>query len=73
MLDDFKGDLELAEFNTDRNGSEQLYPAPTSDMPAKTKNAPDLSGRGHSQNMEHETRFDMAGRPSSWAEAKPPS
>ena len=27
---------------------------------AQNENAPDLTGRGHSQNMEHETRFELA-------------
>ncbi len=54
------GDLDFADFDTEKNGSERLYPAPTSDAPPETENAPDLSGRGHSSNLEHETRFELA-------------
>jgi hypothetical protein len=54
-------DLEFADFNTEKSGSKRLYPAPTSDTSAETENAPDLNGRGHSSNLEHETRFEFIG------------
>ena len=54
------GDLNYADFDTEKNGSERLYPAPASEETPETENAPDLTGRGHSLNMEHETRFELA-------------
>ncbi len=54
------GDLEFADFNTEKSGSKRLYPTPASDTSPETENAPDLTGRGHSSNMEHETRFELA-------------
>jgi hypothetical protein len=49
-------DLAFADFD----GSERLYPAPTSENTDPNENVPDVSGRGRSSKLEHETRFELA-------------
>ena len=36
------------------------YAAPPSEVEPENESAPDLSGRGHFENLEHETRFELA-------------
>ena len=36
------------------------YASPAEESAPESKNAPDLSGRGRSGMMEHETRFELA-------------
>jgi hypothetical protein len=47
-------DLSFADFEV-RDGSERLYPAPSSSTDSKHENAPDLTGRGRLGFLEHET------------------
>jgi hypothetical protein len=54
-------DLSFADFEV-RDGSERLYPAPTSATDSKHKSAPDLSSRGRLRNLEHETGLASACR-----------
>ena len=49
-------DLSFADFG----GSTRPYTAPTPEAATSNENAPDLSGRGHSVLLEHETRFELA-------------
>jgi hypothetical protein len=42
------------------DGSERLYPTPTSATDNKHKSAPDLSGRGRLRILEHETGLEPA-------------
>jgi hypothetical protein len=46
-------DLSFADFEI-RDGSERLYPAPSSSTAGERENAPDLTGRGRSHFLEHE-------------------
>jgi hypothetical protein len=62
-------DLSFADFEV-RDGSERLYPAPRSTTQAEQKNAPDLSGRGRSIYLEHETGLAGGLRPLSASRAK---
>ena len=52
-------DLSFADFEV-HDGSERLYPAPTSATDNKHKSAPDLSGRGRLRFLEHETGLEPA-------------
>ena len=54
------GDLNFADFDTEKTGSKRLYPAPTSDAVPETKNAPGTSGRERYENLERETGFEPA-------------
>ncbi len=49
-------DLSFADFG----GPARPYTAPLSETSLSNENAPDATGRGHSSNMEHETRFELA-------------
>jgi hypothetical protein len=49
-------DLAFADFD----GSERLYPAPTSDSDPKNQDAPGVNHRGRSRFLEHETGFEPA-------------
>jgi hypothetical protein len=51
-------DLSFADFEV-RDGS-RLYPAPTSATEGRHENAPDLSDRGRSVLLEHETGLEPA-------------
>jgi hypothetical protein len=52
-------DLGFAEFHTiESPGRPYTAPAPEGDP--TNENAPDLTGRGHSVFLEHETRFELA-------------
>jgi hypothetical protein len=53
--------LSFAEFEV-RDGSERLYLTPSSSTEAKHENAPDLTGRGRSVFLEHETGLAGARR-----------
>ena len=53
-------DLSFADFEV-RDGPERLYPAPTSATDNKHKSAPDLTGRGRSRFLEHETGLELLG------------
>ena len=52
-------DLSFADFEV-RDGSEQLYPAPSSSTEGGRENAPDPTGRGRSHYLEHETGLEPA-------------
>ena len=52
-------DLSFADFEVS-DGSERLYPAPTSATDSKYKSAPDLSSRGRLRYLEHETGLEPA-------------
>jgi len=52
-------DLSFADFEV-RDGSERLYPAPSSSADSERENAPDLTGRGRSAFLERETGFEPA-------------
>ncbi len=52
-------DLSFADFE-ESDGSERLYPAPAPAPSDPNENAPDLTGRGRWENLEHETRFELA-------------
>ncbi len=52
-------DLSFADFEV-RDGSERLYPAPSSSMDSGHENAPDLTSRGRSLYLEHETGLEPA-------------
>jgi hypothetical protein len=52
-------DLSFADFET-RDGSERLYPAPSSSRAGEHENAPDLTDRGRSLYLEHETGLEPA-------------
>ena len=54
-----EADLSFADFE-EIDGSERLYPAPASNLEDENQNAPDLTGRGRSGILEHETRFELA-------------
>lgn len=49
-------DLSFADFG----GPGRPYTAPVLESPDPNKIAPDLSGRGHSVLLKHETRFELA-------------
>ncbi len=51
--------LSFADFEV-RDGSERLYPAPTSATDSKHKSAPDLTSRGRLHFLEHETGLEPA-------------
>jgi hypothetical protein len=51
--------LSFADFEV-RDGSERLYPAPSSSTEAECENAPGLTGRGRSLFLEHETGLEPA-------------
>ena len=51
--------LSFADFEV-HDGSERLYPAPSSSTQAEHENAPDLTGRGRWRNLEHETGLEPA-------------
>ena len=42
------------------NVTKRHYASPAEESAPETKNAPDLSDRGRSGMMEHETRFELA-------------
>ena len=46
--------------NTEKSGSKRLYPAPSSEESPETENAPDLTGRGHSEMLEREPGIEPA-------------
>jgi hypothetical protein len=52
-------DLSFADFEV-RDGSEGLYPVPSSSTDDEHENAPDLTGRGRSLYLEHETGLEPA-------------
>ena len=52
-------DLSFADFEV-RDGSERLYPAPTSATGDEHKSAPDLTDRGRLRFLEHETGLEPA-------------
>ncbi len=52
-------DLSFADFEV-RDGSERLYPAPSSSTDVEHENAPDLTDRGRSLDLEHETGLEPA-------------
>ncbi len=52
-------DLSFADFEA-RDGSERLYPAPGSSTEGRHENAPDLTSRGRSLYLEHETGLEPA-------------
>ncbi len=54
------GDLEFADFEAKKAGSERLYPAPGSVVTAQNNNAPDASDRERYDFMERETGFEPA-------------
>jgi len=54
------GDLDFADFDTEKSGSKRLYPAPASDTTSETKNAPGTSDRERYENMERETGIEPA-------------
>ncbi len=51
------GDVAFADFPS---VTKRHYASPVDGAESETKNAPDASGRGHSRNVEHETRFELA-------------
>ena len=51
------GDVAFADFPS---VTKRHYASPAEESASETKNAPDLSGRGRSGMMEHETRFELA-------------
>ena len=51
--------LSFADFEV-RDGSERLYPTPGSTTVREDENAPDLTGRGRSVYLEHETGLEPA-------------
>jgi hypothetical protein len=52
-------DLSFADFEA-RDGSERLYPAPSSSRAGEQENAPGLTDRGRSHFLEHETGLEPA-------------
>ncbi len=52
-------DLSFADFEV-RDGSERLYPAPSSSTEGESENASDLTSRGRSLYLEHETGLEPA-------------
>ncbi len=54
-----EADLSFADFEV-RDGSERLYPAPALAPDGEDENAPDLTGRGRWENLEHETGLEPA-------------
>ena len=52
-------DLSFADFEV-RDGSERLYPAPSQSTEGDSENAPDLTCRGRSLYLEHETGLEPA-------------
>ncbi len=54
-------DLSFADFEV-RDGSERLYPTLSSSTKGERENAPDLTGRGRSHFLEHETGLAGARR-----------
>ena len=54
-------DLSFADFEV-RDGSERLYPAPSQSTEGDSENAPDLTSRGRSLYLEHETGLAGARR-----------
>ena len=52
-------DLSFADFEV-RDGSERLYPAPGSSTEGRHENPPDLTSRGRSDFLEHETGLEPA-------------
>ncbi len=52
-------DLSFADFEV-RDGSERLYPTPTSATDSKHKSAPDLTSRGRLHFLAHETGLEPA-------------
>ena len=54
-----EADLSFADFGSGE-GSKRLYTSPTVETTTSIKNAPDLSSRGRSQNLEHETGLEPA-------------
>ncbi len=62
-------DLSFADFEV-RDGSERLYPAPSSSMDSGHENAPDLTGRGRLGFLEHETGLASGLRPRCASRAK---
>ena len=54
-----EADLSFADFGPE-NDSECLYTSPVAEGEASNENAPDLTGRGRFQNLEHETGLEPA-------------
>ena len=54
------GGLNFADFDTEKTGSERLYPAPTSNEALENNNAPSTSDRGRYEKLERETGFEPA-------------
>jgi hypothetical protein len=54
-----EADLSFAEFHT-AEGPERPYTAPAADADTTNENAPDASGRGRFENLEHETGLEPA-------------
>ena len=52
-------DLSFADFEV-RDGSKRLYAAPGLSTDGEHENAPDLTGRGRSLYLEHETGLEPA-------------
>ncbi len=52
-------DLSFADLEV-RDGSERLYPAPGPSTEGEQENAPDLTSRGRSHYLEHETGLEPA-------------
>ena len=52
------GGLAFADFDTEENGSERLYPAPSSMTVSETNNAPDTSSRERYETLERETGIE---------------
>jgi hypothetical protein len=54
-----EADLSFADF-APADGSKRLYASPAAEEDPTNENAPDLSGRGRFENLEHETGLEPA-------------